>query len=83
MARSELERITALEVRMDASDARMDAAEKREEETLRLVRELHARMTISKGAVLGATAVLGAIVGTVGFLFKTFAGFVLGTPPGS
>lgn len=71
------ERIAALEVRMKH-------VEDEGAETLRLVTEMHRQMTVSKGAVVGATFILGGVVGVVGFFWKTILDLITGhtvTPP--
>lgn len=65
------ERLTALEERMDQHEATS-------KETNMLVKQIAAQMTISKGAIMGAMAVLSAVVGVVGFGFKSLLGLLTG-----
>lgn len=71
---SDGERIAILETRLAALEDEMS-------EALTLLRDMHTKMNVSKGAVLGATAVLGGVVGLVGFFFKNILDLVTGPPP--
>lgn len=63
MDRTDGERIAALEV--EVTNLKAESAD-----TNALVRDIHNRMTVSKGAVMGAMAVLSGVVGFVAWLFS-------------
>jgi hypothetical protein len=69
------------EERLAVLETQVKALEADQHETLTLVREMHTKMTVSKGAVMGATAVLGGVVGLIGFFFKNIMGFIIGPTP--
>lgn len=68
---TQAERLAALEVRMDAAD-------EERAEILRTVKEINAKITMSRGIVLGAVATLTAIAGLGAWLIN--AGIALWKP---
>lgn len=69
------ERLAALEQRMDAMDARQDAADEQRGKILETVEAIHDKITFSRGMVIGAVSIVGAITGAVAFLVNCAMAF--------
>lgn len=72
-AKAQGELIAAAAERLTAMADKLDRATES-------VSELSAKFSASRAMVAGAMSVLGVIVGTVGFLFKSFLDFIVGNP---